>query len=698
MIKVLPFLFATLLYTSFSFGSELAGGVETAGEGAAAVATSTAVDNSCTPAEVQENQSIVNECNSKWSEWGVNPVPPASQLRDVNNCSGLVSMGTLEGCGDALVAFPIFMAEMGARAMLATIPTDKNTLAYVSQNGSLQEIAAFLTNEFFTETCRISPVEEASYVDKMCEQSVETNAHLAASGVSQTCRAEALQEVQEAAACRSSSETRRKYRALNAELNERARTIKAAQDERKRVEEQFATDMQDIKNSCGVYMNPLRGTMTRYLAPFRYLAKEMQNIAKPRPSEVQQFNDCIERKTVGKLELREALVKSSTGLMAQIAGSFSAIKCYSERERKQLMCEIAIGVVTGGATLGPSALKMLGPKAAAGWAKLTGRAGARAPAGAPNRALRESTSPETLARNGALSDAERVAAAKESLGRGLTSHEQEQLIRSHNVGADRAGAGIGNYTQEEIREKARILNEAGFSADERRILMQEGIAGRVSIEVAKNADAAVADAIGVVSRNSDASKEMGLADVGRGMDRDEGLSFRDSGERTGAYWQRNPEQRSGVADSLRRHLDDGGVISNRQQRDEMLRIVALDTVERTTGGRVPDYERLAKYYERAGRPVDDSFVSYLTQGIPANSSHSKFMLESQIAESNMAVHRLTQQARYYADENRARGLDMTPDQGRSRANAIKAQIEAIERNRDIRQRLLDTGSVSGDVY
>ncbi len=696
MIKVLLILFSLLLYTSISQGDELSGGGDTTVEEPVST-TASAADSSCTPAEVQENQAIVNECNSKWAEWGIDPVPPASQRRDVNNCSGLVSMGTLEGCGDALIAFPIFMAEMGARAMIATLPTDRNTLAYVSQNGSLQEIAAFLTNEFFKETCGISPVEEASYTDIRCERSVETNSHLAAPGVSQTCRAEALQEIQEAAACRRSSETRRLYRTLSTELNERARTIKAAQDERKRVEEQFASDMQDIKNSCGVYMNPLRGTMTRYLAPFQYLAKEMQNIARPRPSEVQQFNDCVERKTVGNLELREALVKSSTGLMAQIAGSFSAIKCYNERERKQLMCEIAIGVVTGGAALGPTALRMLGPKAAAGWARLTGRAGARAPAGGPNRALRQDASAETLARNGNLSDADRIAQARESLGRGLTSHEQDQLIRAHNVGADRAGAGVGNYTQEEIREKARILNEAGFSADERRILMQEGIAGRNAPSVA-DTDALVRGEIGVASRNSDISKELGLADVARGMDRDEGLSFRDSGRRTGAYWQRDPEQRSGVASNVRRHLDDGGVISNRQQRDEMLRITALETVERTTGGRVPDYERLARYYERAGRPVDDSFVSYLTQGIPAGTRQSRFIMESQIAESNMAIHRLTQQMRYYSDEMRARGLDMTPDQGRARAREIREQIDEITRNRDIRQRLIDTGQIIDGVY
>ncbi len=339
------------------------------------------------------------------------------------------------------------------------------------------------------------------------------------------------------------------------------------------------------------------------------------------------------------------------------------------------------------------ALGTMGVGLAGAGAKTAVRAAAREASEQAGESIRDTT----LRRNGALTDPQREAAAQSRLGRGLTSSERDAVIEAHNVGADRPGSGIGNYTQAEISEKARILREAGFSASERRALMEDGIAGRNAPSVA-DTDALVRGEIGVASRNSDITREMGLADVARGMDRDEGLSFRDSGRRTGAYWQRDPEQRSGVASNVRRHLDEGGVMSNRQQRDEMLRITALDTVESTRGGRVPDYERLAKYYERAGRPIDDSFVSYLTQGIPANSSHSRFILESQIAESNMAIHRLTQQARYYADGNRARGLDMTPDQGRSRAREIQEQIKEIERQRDLRRGLLERGSIRTDVH
>ncbi len=99
--------------------------------------------NQCTPEEKQANLDILAECNTNWEKWGVSPKPNSSELRDPNNCSSLASLGTLQGCADALVAFPIFIGEMALMGARALSPIDKKSFMYISQNGSLKEIEAY---------------------------------------------------------------------------------------------------------------------------------------------------------------------------------------------------------------------------------------------------------------------------------------------------------------------------------------------------------------------------------------------------------------------------------------------------------------------------------------------------------------------------------------------------------------------------
>ena len=68
------------------------------------------------------------------------------------------------------------------------------------------------------------------------------------------------------------------------------------------------------------------------------------------------------------------------------------------------------------------------------------------------------------------------------IGRNLSRVEKEALIRAHEVGQGAAGADGteargGNYTREQLAEKARILKEAGFTGAERESILRAGIAG-----------------------------------------------------------------------------------------------------------------------------------------------------------------------------------------------------------------------------
>lgn len=77
---------------------------------------------------------------------------------------------------------------------------------------------------------------------------------------------------------------------------------------------------------------------------------------------------------------------------------------------------------------------------------------------------------------------ERKQLGEKSLGRPLSERETEALEKAHLVGLGEKGkdgkpAQIGNYTEAQLREKTKLLKEAGFSKEERRKLMQDNVVG-----------------------------------------------------------------------------------------------------------------------------------------------------------------------------------------------------------------------------
>ncbi|MCY4643163.1 MAG: hypothetical protein OXB88_00950 [Bacteriovoracales bacterium] len=77
----------------------------------------------------------------------------------------------------------------------------------------------------------------------------------------------------------------------------------------------------------------------------------------------------------------------------------------------------------------------------------------------------------------------RGKAAENTLGRSLNRPQRAAVEKAHKVGAKEVGkngkeAGIGNYTQAQLQQKARILREAGFNQKEVRQLMEAGVVGR----------------------------------------------------------------------------------------------------------------------------------------------------------------------------------------------------------------------------
>ena len=80
--------------------------------------------------------------------------------------------------------------------------------------------------------------------------------------------------------------------------------------------------------------------------------------------------------------------------------------------------------------------------------------------------------------NVSQSDKQRLEAASFYLKKQLTKQEQEAVLKAHNIWIDRDWAWIYNYTQTEILEKSKILKEAWFSKEERRVLLEKGVCGK----------------------------------------------------------------------------------------------------------------------------------------------------------------------------------------------------------------------------
>lgn len=79
-----------------------------------------------------------------------------------------------------------------------------------------------------------------------------------------------------------------------------------------------------------------------------------------------------------------------------------------------------------------------------------------------------------LEKAAAFTNEERLMAAKNVIGKKLSSAQEQAVLKSHEVGSDK---GYFEYSFSELREKMRILTSAGFSPDEADKLMRHGITG-----------------------------------------------------------------------------------------------------------------------------------------------------------------------------------------------------------------------------
>ena len=178
-------------------------------------------------------------------------------------------------------------------------------------------------------------------------------------------------------------------------------------------------------------------------------------------------------------------------LSSYLENEYESYQCMNSAAKTRMICKIAPVVLTSAASAvallakgGKAAVKLIGKK-------LDGQKFSKADiSGGKDKTnsdvLRElSGSPQDVLI--------RTSMAEKSLGRDISLDQAEMVEKAHLVGMGLPGkdgtlAKIGNYTVAQIAEKNRILKDAGFSVQDRRKLLEDGVAGIAGNNVTKFGD------------------------------------------------------------------------------------------------------------------------------------------------------------------------------------------------------------------
>jgi hypothetical protein len=166
-------------------------------------------------------------------------------------------------------------------------------------------------------------------------------------------------------------------------------------------------------------------------------------------------------------------------LKSAMEGAQVRYECYTPRVKAEMIC-------AGITSLIVDAAMGMGVKSAI--SKITAVVKSKKALGVINRAVAAEEKID-LKDSSKLLAAERKKAAALVLEKQLSEAQQKAIIEAHEIGL-KEGRGYFNYTSDDLRKKSKILKEAGFSEEERALLMRSGITGQFSAEEAKKAVAA----------------------------------------------------------------------------------------------------------------------------------------------------------------------------------------------------------------
>lgn len=417
---------------------------------------------SCSADQYRKNIEILKTCSESWNRWGVDTPPPVEELLDPKQCSTALqfSKNIAGGCAEAVISVPAMLGELYIRGVVSAAGQDTDSYGYVSQNGSLLDIENYLTNQWVRSRCRFADhTEDNQYMATQCRQveQIDCNGF--------------LNEIRAATACRRSQETKNEYAKMKAELKQKANEIYREQQERKAFEAQHKTDLKALRDKCSKHLNKYSESYAKiFLNPLTYLATETASALRPNPEAVKNYNACILENSAGNKELQEKLLKTTAGIVDGVVGHVESLKCYREDIQLKLKCDLALSL-TGVAGAGKVLVKKLGRNALL------------------KKADQLPLPPKPQGPSFDLTPATRFQLAEEALGgKTLTDAQKVAILKAHEVGAGELGkdgtaAVIGNYTDDQLKRKLKLLEDAGFTPQEAKTLARREVVGALSAPV-----------------------------------------------------------------------------------------------------------------------------------------------------------------------------------------------------------------------
>lgn len=173
--------------------------------------------------------------------------------------------------------------------------------------------------------------------------------------------------------------------------------------------------------------------------------------------------------------------------------------CYNLETRMALRCEILFHVATAGLAVTKTSLSALSGLRVS---RFTKEVTSTLRQEGSLRNLNEAQKTSLLLKATTLNNDERISAASSLLGRSLSNSESKALIDAHSIGLNK---GTRSYSRTELSQKADKLKSAGFSQEERELLMRSGVTGEFD-DYVKASDLAKKAEQGAIARLTELEK------------------------------------------------------------------------------------------------------------------------------------------------------------------------------------------------
>lgn len=286
----------------------------------------------CTQKQISENKKILEECNSKWAEWGIEK-PNPNELLNPQVCNSDYNMSSYTlGCASTILATPQKLGSAILQILLFAQNLDdtktKKSRSYIFANGSIEEIKKYLVSDLIRKNCKLAPGDDSEYLSQNCgaQKNVDCNPY--------------INDLKKANTCYRSTEFKLKYNQELPKINLEAQKIVREQERLVEKSKQMQRDIRAINSSCRSIIDKYQSWYNTISDPFGYLSSRFKKAIYPDKESIKKYNDCVLKHPKVSDDFKNALLEKSYGYWDQFLGNISAFKCYNPEIKAQIICDV----------------------------------------------------------------------------------------------------------------------------------------------------------------------------------------------------------------------------------------------------------------------------------------------------------------------------------------------------------------------